>query len=183
MMNIKMAYNRTELEKFSVLTKAQRWYKSGFISQNQLHAISKEYTPQLYAPTFLMRVLLFIFSFFAIQAIAGFLSFLIHSNQGKTIQIILLIIGIGTIWYTDRILIKEKRHYKSGTTEAFIYSALFYIGYGLLGHEPESLLWYPLVGFTLTTLATLRYLDVTTLLASVFFFMWLLFQQIGRAHV
>src|SRR5665647_1826063 len=102
-----------------------------------------------------------------------------RSLQQIFIRLLSFLLGISLLVFTEKILMKDKFHYKSGVTEAGIYAGLSFIAFALLGSKSHSLLVYPVVGFLLTAFAAIRYLNLTALVLTIGFFGWILFQVLS----
>lgn len=178
-MNKKLyAYSTVELEKREILLEAKKLYTSNIITKPQWLQIKSEYNSALYTPAIPMKILFFITTLLAMSTILGLLSVIFHLDGFVGYQIMSFILGVILIIIAEQIFIKDKKHYKSGTTEAAIYVGMSFIAFGLLAGEPKEMLLYPLVGLILSAFATLRYLNLVALLASLFFASWILFEMI-----
>jgi hypothetical protein len=171
-----IAYNIPELEKKTILSEANNLFNSNILNDEQWNKIKEEFATKLYTPSIFMRVLLFIVSLIGMTTIMGPIVLILGDIGEVGYQIISFILGIAFIFFTDRILIKEKFHYKSGLTEAGIYAGLSFIAFGILGIRSHNLLVYPLVGLILAGFAAVRYLNLTALTLTFGFVGWMLFQ-------
>lgn len=176
MNNLLIAYNISELEKKIVSSEARRLYKSKFINEDQWNRIKQDYSSNLFTPTIFMKILLFILSYIGLSTIMGPMALLFGNIGQDGYQILSLVFGLSLIIFTEKILIKDKLHYKSGVTEAGIYAGLSFIAFGLLGSGPDLVLIYPIVGFILAGFASVRYLNLIALVLTMIFFSWILFQ-------
>ncbi|HEY3371920.1 MAG TPA: hypothetical protein VGK10_13780 [Prolixibacteraceae bacterium] len=178
MINFPIAYKVAEVEKKKVLSEAEDLYKSKLLSQDQWHMIKKEYASKLYTPTIFMRVLLFIFSLIGMMTIMGPIV-QIFSNIGEPgYRFLSIILGILILFVTDKLLIIDRYHYKSGITEAGIYSAMSFLAFAILGSDPANLMICAIVGFLLAAFAAARYLNLLALVAAIGFLGWILYQII-----
>lgn len=178
MINSIIAYSIPELEKKIVLSEAETLYKSKLLSEEQWQKIREEFASKLYTPSVFMKVLLFIFSLIGMITIIGPIVLLMGNIEESGYRFICLLLGSFLIFFTEGILIRKKLHYKSGITEAGIYSGLLFIAYGLVGFDHNSELVYPIIGFVFAAIAAIRYLNIVALLISIVFFIWILFQLI-----
>ena len=176
MINSYIAYDIKELENKKILSKSETLYKSKLISTNQWNGIREAYTSNLYTPTVFMRVLLFILSYIGF-ATASLPFGVIFSSLSQTgFQILFTIVGILLLILTEKTLIQDKHHYLSGVTEAGVFAGISFVALGILINEPENMLIYPIVLFILNALASIRYLNRITLISSMFFLVWIIFQ-------
>ena len=176
MNNLIIAYKIPELEKRNVLSEARNLFKSNVLNEEQWGKIQLEFATNLYTPSFTMRVVLFIVSLIGMFTIMGPIG-LIFGGVGEIgYRFLSFLLGITLLAFVEKILIKEKFHYKSGATEAGIYSGLSFIAFALLDAKSHSLLVYPIVGFLFAAFAAIRYLNLTALVLTMGFFGWMLFQ-------
>jgi uncharacterized membrane protein YgcG len=171
-----IAYNIPELEKKMVLLEAKNLFKSNVLNEEQWTEIQKEFATKFYTPTVVMKVLLFMVTLIGMFTIMGPIGLIVGDIGEFGYQLLSFLLGISFLFFTEKIWIKEKFHYKSGVTEAGIYAGLSFIAFGLLGFKSHGLLIYPLVGFLLAAFAAIRYLNLTALLLTIGFFVWILFQ-------
>ena len=178
MINSIVAYNIVELEKKEVLAEAQILYKSQLLNEEQWHKIKTEFASKLYTPSIFMKVLFFIFSLIGMTTVIGPIGAMFSDLGELGYQILSLFLGIFILFITERILIKDKFHFKSGVTEAGIYSGLSFIAYGTIGLNPQSLIICAIIGLILTTFAAIRYLNLLALVSAIGFLSWIIFQLI-----
>jgi hypothetical protein len=176
MNNLIFAYNLPELEKKIVLSEAENLYKSNVVSEEQWQKIQTVFATKLYTPTIFMKILLFIVSLIGMLTIIGPIGLIFGDIGESGYRFLTFILGFSLLFLTDQLLIKDKLHYKSGVTEAGIYSGLLFIAFALLGSKSHSTIIYPIVGFLLAAFAAIRYLNLTALVVTIGFFGWILFQ-------
>lgn len=176
MINSIIAYSLAEVEKKKVLLEAFSLYQSKLLSEGQWHQIKKEYASKLYTPSIFIKVLLFIFSLIGLLTIIGPIGQLFNDMGESGYRLLSFILGILILFVTEKILIKGKLHFKSGVTEAGIYSSLSFLAFAILGSDPSNLITCAIVGFLLTAFAAIRYLDLPALVSTIGFLGWLLFQ-------
>lgn len=179
MNNLIIAYKIPELEKRNVISEARNLFKSNVLNKEQWGKIQVEFATNLYTPSFTMRVLLFIVSLIGMSTIMGPVG-LIVGDVGETgYRLLSFLLGTTLLAFIEKKLIIDKSHYKSGVTEAGIYAGLSFIAFALLGFQSHPLLVYPIVGFLLAAFAAIRYLNLTTLVLTIGFFGWMLFQVLS----
>jgi len=165
-----------ELIKHKVLERSRTLFKSKMIDEEQWNKIKIDFASALYTPSIFIRVLFFIFSFIGLSTLAGPM-FLIFDPLGDlSMQVILLVLGVAFILFTEFILIKQRAHYRSGITEAGLFTGIFFIAFGILAFEDHSMIVYPIVGFLLSLFASIRYLNQVALVSAFFFLGWIIFQ-------
>jgi hypothetical protein len=106
-----------------------------------------------------VRAARFIFGGIALLAIVGILAlFFGFDNNG--ISLILLLIGIGTLAFTDKILLQQRGLHNSGLDEAGLYGGLFctLTGFSLLAHDIPTV-WHYAIWAAILKAATMRYAD------------------------
>ena len=176
MINRIIAYKAAELEKKEILSQARDLYKSKLLSEEQWQKIRETYASELYTPSVFMKILLFIFSIIGMSTIFGPITLLIDDAGESVFQIMSFLFGISLLVFTELILIKRKLHYKSGVTEAGIFSGFAFLTYGLVGYNDANAIPYYIVGFIFMTFAAIRYLNLVALVLSVVFFCFVLLQ-------
>jgi hypothetical protein len=176
MNNSIIAYNTAELEKKKVLSEAKNLYKSKMLNEEQWLKIREEYASKLYSPSIFMKILFFIFSIIGMTTIIGPIAAIFGHLSDSGYRCISLPLGILLIFLTDKVLIKNKFHFKSGITEAGICSGLSFIAFGILGFESDNVIVYLMVGFLLAAFAAIRYLNLVSLVLTIGFFGWILFK-------
>jgi len=178
MINSIIAYNIAEVEKKKVLSEAQDLYKSKLLSEEQWQRIKKEYATRLYTPSIFIKVLFFIFSLNGMMTVIVPFG-QIFSNIGEGgYRILSFILGMLILFVTEKLLIRDKYHFKSGVTEAGIYSSLLFLAFAILGSDSSNLIICGTVGFLLAAFAAIRYLNLLALVAAIGFLGWILFQII-----
>ena len=167
MNNKLISYNIEELEKKQILSEAKTLYKSKVINDAQYDKIREEIKSSLYTPTIFIRILLFILSFIGMSTVIGPIG-LIFSAAGETgLRFISVLLGLSLIWLTESILINGKNHYKSGVTEAGVYSGVLFVLFGILGFDDKNEIGYLILGFLFSSIIAVRYLDIFSLIVSI----------------
>ena len=178
MINSIIAYNIAEVEKKKVLSEAEDLYKSKLLSEEQWQKIKIQYASKLYTPSIFVKVLFFIFSYIGMMTVIGPIG-LIFSDMGESAyRTLSFILGILILYITEKLLIKDRYHFKSGVTEAGIFSSLLFLAFATLGSNPSSLIICAIVGFLLAAFAAIRYLNLLSLILAMGFLGWILFQTV-----
>ena len=168
-----IAYNIAELEKKCVTNEAKMLYKSGVIDENQWTKIKEQFQSNLYTPTIFIRILLFIVAILGMLSSLGPIAYSFHISERSGIRALTIIMGVAILIFTELVVIKNLKHFRSGVTEAGIYSSIILIVTGLvLENESSTLILAISLAFAL--FATIRYLDLLALVASVILFAWLI---------
>ncbi len=174
MFNSLIAYDKSELRKKKVISASKKLFKNGVIGEEQLEKINEAYASKIYSPPVLMKLALYMLSVIALSfglgltALSGIIEY----------QFISLILGVLLLFFTEKLFIKDNFHFRSGVTEAGIYTGLSLLAYGILGFETDSVLLYLLVGFVLSAIAAVRYLDRFALLAALGFLGGIIFNTV-----
>jgi hypothetical protein len=170
-----VTYDLEDIEKKFALTKIKSWYKGGLINEEQWAKVQDSFSSGLYSPTVIMRVLLFIATYFGLSSVLGPL-FMIFEGIGEVaIRIIVVISGVAMLAFTDRVLIKNKNHFKSGVTEASSYAGISFVYFGILGFDIDEPLIYLSVALVILIGFSIRYLDLISLVCSIGCFIAMLF--------
>lgn len=173
MINNIIAYDIAELEKKCVTNEAKKLYKSGVIDERQWKDIILKFAANLYTPSIFIRILLFIASIIGMITLIGPIALILEISEKENVKTLLIIFGIAILIFTEIIIIKNMRHFRSGASEAGIYSSLLLIAIGLL-FDNNSNYSIIAIGFVFTLFAAIRYLDLLALAATVILFAWLL---------
>lgn len=167
---MKSAYDETGLYNLDVLKESKRWLRQHLIVQDQFEKISESYKSPFYHPNFIIRILLFIATLFALSGVTGlYLLFVTSFKENELfISIACLLYGIGSFFFLEKVFIQGNHHYKSGVNEALIYHACGFTIGGIAGTfdlNEHIVLFACLIIFSF---AAIRYLDlVCTVLATL----------------
>lgn len=175
-MNKIIAYNPEEVIKKNTLSMVKSWYKAKWVKENQWSEIKERYQNNLYSPSVLMRLFLFFATCLGTSTIAVMLSFMFELYDGDTgIRVMLVVVGSGLMFFTEYIIIKENKHFKSGVTEAGYYVGLNFLYFGFLGFEYNNGILYAGLAILFFSFAALRYLDLLSIIGAIISFLYLLF--------
>ena len=144
-----------------------QWCKHGFIDNQQLEKIQEVYAVSLYHPNFIIRVLLFIATLFALSGVSGFFGLIVGDMDDDVIAIVCSVYGIVSFFLLEKLFI-NKNHFKSGVTEAILYHACGFTIGGLIvvtDFNTHVILWSCVVVFSF---AAFRYLDLLCTAAATF---------------
>ena len=160
------AYNETSLYNLAVIKESKKWCKHGFIERQQLEKIQEAYSVSLYHPNFIIRVLLFIATLFALSGVSGFFGLIVAGMDDDVIAIACSIYGLVSFFLLEKLFI-NKNHFKSGVTEAILYHACGFTIGGLVvtDFNTHVILWSCVVVFSF---AAFRYLDLLCTAAATF---------------
>ena len=161
------AYNETSLYNLAVIKESKKWCKHGFIDNQQLEKIQEVYAVSLYHPNFIIRVLLFIATLFALSGVSGFFGLIVADMDDDVIAIVCSVYGIVSFFLLEKLFI-NKNHFKSGVTEAILYHACGFTIGGLIvinDFNTHVILWSCVVVFSF---AAFRYLDLLCTVAATF---------------
>ncbi len=176
---MKSAYNETGLYNLAVLKESKRWLKQHFIAQEQFEKISDSCKSPFYHPNFIIRVLLFIATLFALSGVTGlYLLFVTSFNENELfISIACLIYGLGSFIFLEKVFIQNNQHYKSGVNEALLYHACgFTIGgmAGIFDLNEHIILFACLIIFSFSAI---RYLDLVCTISATLSLAGILFYE------
>jgi hypothetical protein len=175
MINSLIVYNIAELEKKQIQAEAHTLLKSKVINQEQWQNIKSAYQSDLYTPSFFIRILFFIFSLIGMSTLIGPL-FLLFGDIGEHgYRVLSFLLGIGLIVFTEKIFIKDRKHYLSGITEAGIYSGLSFVAFAIISFRLKNTYLPAFIGLLLSAFAAIRYLNKIALVATIGFMCWTLF--------
>lgn len=182
MMNKLIAYNLDELTKKLSLAKAKEWRKSEVLTEAQWKSIKDRYSTELFSPNVVIRILLFIVSLFGLSMSLGVFSLIFSGfydafadNFLIAVRVSVFIYGLLLLYFGETLFFKEKKHYKSGITEAIVYVAYSFIYFGVLGESQPNELAYYFLGVIFLSFITIRYHDIIPLLGAIGCFVLFLF--------
>jgi hypothetical protein len=170
-----IAYDLAAVKKKLTLAKIKTWYKGGLINEEQWASMQEPYSSGLFSPTIIMRILLFIATFFGLSTFLGPVALWVGDAGEAIIRITVVIVGAAMLVFTDRILIKDKKHFKSGVTEASCYTGISFVYFGLLGFDIDEPLIYLSIAFLFLIIFSIRYLDLISLVCGIGCFIAMLF--------
>ena len=173
-----ISYDLNELEKTQILSEARTLFKSKVIDLAQYNRIIEENKSKLYTPTLFIKILLFILSYIGMTTVIGPIG-LIFSVVGETgYRIVSVLLGFSFIWFTEKIVIQGKNHYKSGVTEAGIYAGCAFMSFGIWGFGDQVVILYLITGLLFSAILTVRYLDLPALVAGFVFLISIIYKII-----
>jgi hypothetical protein len=170
-----IAYDIEQLERRKILADARNWHNSLFITDLQKSEIERAFATNLFTPSFFMRILLFLAGFVGLITTMGPLALMFSGVEEGGLRVLSLLLGFGILTFTELVLIRQKFHYKSGITEAGIYSGLIFVGLGVLWVESDNTLAYLIGACILAFIAAFRYLNLVALAIALFFMGWAVF--------
>jgi len=174
-----ISYDLDELESKQLLSEAKTLYQSKIIEKGQYDKIREVVKSNLYTPTLFIKTLLFILTIIGLSTLLVPVCFALGIVGENGYRIIAVFIGLILIGIIERYVINEKNHFKSGVTEAGIYTGFTFLTYGVLGFENQYEILYLIVGLIFTAIITVRYLDLLALVASFMFFAGILYKTVN----
>ena len=177
MINNIIAYNIAELEKKCVTNEAKKLYKSGVIDERQWKDIILKFAANLYTPSIFIRILLFLASIVGMITLIGPVGLIFGLSGIDSVRVLMILFGILILGFTEIIIIKNNHHFRSGVTEAGIYSSLILVAVGL-ALKNDSIIYIVNICFLFTLFAAIRYLDLLALTGSLLLFAWLLVEYL-----
>lgn len=175
---MKSAYNETDLYNLAIVKESKRWMKQQLIDQDQLGKISAAYPSNFYHPNFIIRILLFVATLFALSGVTGLFAIMVFDSSSgeRAIGPACVIYGIVSFIFLEAVFIK-KNHYKSGVTEALLYHACAFtiIGVATIAEFNEHT-WF-IVSVVVLTFAAIRYLDLVCAILATLAFAGFLFYE------
>jgi uncharacterized membrane protein YgcG len=173
---MKFVYNETGLYNLAVLKESKRWMKQQLIGTEQFQKISESHSSNFFHPNFIIRILLFVATLFALSGITGLFAITVLDSSERIIGPACTIYGIVSFIFLEKVFIK-KNHYKSGVTEALLYHACAFTiaGIATLAEFNEHT-WF-IVSLLVLTFAAIRYLDLVCTLLAVLAFAGFLFYE------
>lgn len=127
---MKIAFNIESIEKHQLIDDAITLHKSKVISDEQFDKIAEVYESRFYSPNLMIKILLFIGATIAISGITGLLAVMFADALEDAYKILLIVYGVCLFFFANSVLIKDHKHYRSGTLEAVLYHGF---GFFLIG--------------------------------------------------
>lgn len=176
---MKSAYNESGLYNLAVLKECKRWVKQHFIEEEQYQKIKEAYKSPFFNPNFIIRILLFIASLFALSGVTGVLSLIIlaFDESDRFLSFACLFYGIGSFIFLEKIFIETNHHYKSGVNEALLYHACGFTIGGIMGASDFNEHVGLFTCFIVLTFASIRYLDLVCTIGATLSFAGILFYE------
>lgn len=168
------AYNPQWSTNESTQQTAQKWFKKGFLSQEQILEVQKSYPLDYYNPSGFLKIGLFIFTILAASFSTSIMSLFFiapfQSNYQLAIIIESIIIGIIFTFILESV-IKNRKLYHSGIDNALLYMALgaFCTAIYLIFEQSHPPTWLFLTIFLpFFIVSVIRYADLVVCCISFF---------------
>lgn len=171
------AYQKDWLYNLAVIKETKRWFKQDLIEKIQLDAIHLQYQAPFYHPNFIIRILLFVATLFALSGLSGLLGLMVGDLGEITIAIGCIIYGVVSFYILDTIIIKKNKHYKSGVTEGLLYHACGFTIGGLTWLTDFNIHFVMFTCLVVFSFAAIRYLDLVTTLLAILSFAGIIFYE------
>jgi hypothetical protein len=168
------AYNPQWSANDSTQQTAQKWFRKGFLSQEQVLEVQRTYPLDFYNPSGFLKIGLFIFTIlaasFSISVMSLFFIAPFESNYQLAIIIESLVIGIVFTFVLES-LIKNRKLYHSGIDNALLYMALgaFCTAIYLIFEQSHPPTWlFLLIFLPFFIVSVIRYADLVVCCISFF---------------
>ena len=173
MINKFIPYKEQSLENFNLTEYSKKIFKSKLISKEQYENIKSEFKPELYSPNLIIKLLFFFFSIIAMSTAiipVAFIFFsIVNDYKKESVPFLCFIVGGAILGIIEFYFVRQKKHYRSGITEAGLYSGFSLVGIGICYSRSDNIYLICTVGFVFSMVGVLRYLDVLSLVASFVF--------------
>lgn len=179
-----IVYNPERLRNFKLCEEASRWKRSGVITDSQLQLIEEAHPHTLYQPSLWLRILLFLATLLGLLALFGIIALGIDNANGDfeaVFRLSFLIVGTLCLVLLEVDTFKNKFHYKSGFTEALLFSGIGALFSGIFfddGGEYTIAFAFIVIGLVLW----LRYINLLgnlMILSGVSFLIFQLLYELG----
>ena len=168
------AYNPQWSANDSTQQTAQKWFRKGFLSQEQVSEVQKTYPLDFYNPSGFLKIGLFIFTIlaasFSVSVMTLFFIAPFQSNEKLAIIIESIVIGIIFVFVLET-LIKSRKLYHSGIDNALLYMALgaFCTAIYLIFEQSHPPTWlFLLIFLPFFIVSVIRYADLVMCCISFF---------------
>ncbi len=149
------------------LAKINDWQKAGLLNKTEMPAIQERFQNNIYSPSLIMSIFLFGVTVLGIQTVLGPIALIIDIDSEQSWRLVLLVVGIASLYITETKFIKKDHHFRSGVIEAGYYVGSAFIYLGILGFDIDYFLIYLVVAFVFLTGISIRYVDFIALIAAV----------------
>lgn len=175
---MKSAYNLEFLTNYFVQKEAKTWFKSEIINSQEFENIKTEFPIVFYSPSIIIRIMLFIAFMIGASGISSVLSMAFYTlniwEYGSiTIGFLLFVLL--------EFLIRKQNHYKSGVTEASLYSAIGFILAGIISLSDLNVHFSLIFCILIFTISAIRYLDIVSTILAITSFSGLIFYELFEA--
>ncbi|QHT67786.1 hypothetical protein GXP67_14650 [Rhodocytophaga rosea] len=159
-----IAYNAKWLDALAVQAQAWKWYKKGWLPQQQWEDVRTKFQTGFYTPNIFVRIGLFIFTWILVSSVFGLFGLtLLDGFDSQTGAAIICMVFSGGCFFLLEMFIKEKKYYQAGIDDALLYTAGGFAISGIcLLLEPvldDHFIFYLLLIFPLLVAITIRYVD------------------------
>lgn len=159
-----LAYKLDELKRFNKLKLGKKLQNSGIISKDQLHEIELKHSPNWYSPGLILSIVLALGTFIGSLGVFGL--FILGMAQGgeEGISIMGFICFIISFASLEFYFVSDKKHFRSGVSEALIVQGIFSLfGAIFIIEEPHEIAGFFIVA-ALFLFCAIRYNSILSLL-------------------
>lgn len=171
---MKVVYDEINLNNLRVLQHSKQWLNSSLITYNQMLGVQEAFKCNFFNPNIFVRIVLFVASLLALSGVTVLMSIPFIDNE-KLYMLVSIIFSITSLILLEKFFIKKMHHYKSGVNEAILYYALSFFLFGITGLFDFMVIPSLIVCIVVFLLASIRYLDLLSTLASILSAAFLLF--------
>lgn len=158
-----IAYKPEELHNHFVSIEIKRWFEGGMVDEPRFNQIREVYKNDLFVPNMIMRLVLFVGTFIGVSFLFGLIAVSSYDMGLEGVRVLCGLFGVTLLLFTEKILIQNMHHYKSGVTEGGCYLGIGFIIFSLLG-ELKSQEWiYPALTTLMLVIISVRYVDSISL--------------------
>jgi len=175
---MKTAYNSEFLSNYFVQKEAKTWFKSGILNIQEFENIKSEFPNVFYSPNLIIRIMLLIASFIGVSGLTGVFSMAFYDEN--SFQFFAILFGFAFIFFLE-FLIKKQNHFKSGITEASLYTAIGFIIGGLASISDFNVHFSLICCIIIFSLASIRYIDIVSTILALISFSGLIFYELYEA--
>ncbi|HJT74853.1 MAG TPA: hypothetical protein VJ720_12555 [Chitinophaga sp.] len=157
-----IAYNSKELDNISIQEEATAALEKECITAEEHAAIVAAHPSTLYTPNIFMRIGLFILTSIIMLFSSGLFALMSLSGKDEGITILSFILGIIS-YIVLEVMVREKKHHKSGADSALMWwaSVSTLVGVGVATSGDLGILGWSLIVLLLSLWFTLRFADVS----------------------
>lgn len=165
-----LVYNKTFFDNFFLLRRAKKWFKSGFVSNEEFEKINKNHASPYKSFNIFARIGLFIFTVFILGSAVGLFN-LVLSSAGMESHATFQCFFFGIIFYVlAEISIRKFNFFRAGIKGACIYASVYALCFGIaslingnnyfFNSEDSSPLLVQVCIFPVILFAALRFSDM-----------------------
>jgi hypothetical protein len=157
-----IAYNQDQLDNVGINEEAEKAFKKQYITAEELAQVKAAHPVELYTPNMYLRIGIFILTLIIASFSFGLLCLMMLTGGGPEKFLGSLSIFFSMVaYFILEVLVREKKHYKSGADTALMYisGSMMITGIFVIGHTDNDVFLTWLI-FAFSAWFTIRFTDM-----------------------